>query len=162
MLEKCALEGAMKVSDVMTKQPVVCLKSDSATSVAALMKLHDIGSVPVVSDLTSRKMEGIVTDRDLCVRLVAENANSETTQIGSVMTRNPVTCSASETLEQCEALMRDNKVRRIPVVDQRGSCVGIVAQADVVLRDTSDGVGQMLAAVSTPRTGGFVGAHIAA
>jgi CBS domain-containing protein len=68
----------------MTKHLVVCLKSDTAQSVAGLMQMHDIGSVPVVTDLVSKKLEGIVTDRDLCVRLVAENKNPETTQIGDL------------------------------------------------------------------------------
>lgn len=80
------------------------------------MKKHDIGSVPVISDLVSKKLEGIVTDRDLCVRLVAENRNPETTQVGALMTRNPTTCGPNDLLQQCEQLMVENRIRRIPVV----------------------------------------------
>jgi CBS domain-containing protein len=85
----------MKVSDAMTKQLVCCLKSDTAQSVVALMKRHDIGSVPVVADLVSKTLEGIVTDRDICVRLIAESRDPVTTHIAALMTPNPVTCAPS-------------------------------------------------------------------
>jgi len=146
----------MKVSDAMTKQLVCCLKSDTAQSVAALMKLHDIGSVPVVADLVSKRLEGIVTDRDLCLRLIAENRDP-VTHIASLMTQNPVTCSPTDQIQRCQDLMREHKVRRIPVVDKQGRCVGVVAQADIVLHDNSDSVHRMLAAISTPRTAGIAG-----
>lgn len=147
----------MKVSDAMTKQLVFCLKSDTAQSAAALMKLHDIGSVPVVADLVSKRLEGIVTDRDLCLRFVAESKDPATTHIGDLMSQNPITCSPNDPLQQCEDLMRERKVRRIPVVDRQGRCVGIVAQADIVLHDNSDNVHHMLAGISTPRTAGIAG-----
>jgi CBS domain-containing protein len=147
----------MKVSDAMTKQLVCCLKSDTAQSAATLMKRHDIGSVPVVADLVSKRLEGIVTDRDLCLRLIAENKDPVMTHIAALMTQNPVTCSPNDQIQRCEDLMREHKVRRIPVVDKQGQCVGIVAQADVVLHDNSDGVRHMLAGISTPRTVGIAG-----
>lgn len=146
----------MNVSDAMTKQLVVCLESDTAQSVAALMKTHDIGAVPVVSDLESKRLEGIVTDRDLCVRLVAENRSPETTRVGLLMTRHPVTCSPNDALAECERLMREAKIRRVPVVDQQGRCIGIVAQADIALHDTPDNVDQMLVGISKPRHGVFL------
>ena len=121
------------------------------------MKLHDIGSVPVVADLVSKRLEGIVTDRDLCVSLIAENKDPVTTHIASLMTQNPVTCSPTDQIQLCEDLMREHKVRRIPVVDKQGRCVGIVAQADVVLHDNSDNVHHTLAGISTPRTAGIAG-----
>ena len=152
----------MKVSDAMKKQPVVCLKSDTAQTAAALMKKHDIGSIPVVSDLVSRNLEGIVTDCDLCVRLVAENKAPETTQVGALMTRNPITCGQNDSLPQCEQLMRENRIRRIPVVDKQGRCVGIVAQADIVLHENSEAVRKMLSAISTLRDGMLIGPHAVA
>jgi CBS domain-containing protein len=161
-LAKYVSEGFMKVADVMTQQLVVCLKSDTVQSVVTLMRAHDIGSLPVVSDLVSKKLEGIVTDRDLCVRLVADNRNAGTTQIGALMTPKPVTCGANDSLQECETLMRERKIRRIPVVDQQGRCVGIVAQADIVLHDSSNGVNQTLTAISTPSQGTFVGARAVA
>ena len=152
----------MKVSDVMTKQLVVCLKWDTAQSVAALMKNHDIGSIPVVADFVSKHLEGIVTDRDLCVRLVAENKDPRISQVERFMTRNPITCAPNDSLPHCEQLMRENRIRRIPVVDKQGQCVGIVAQADIVLHDSPENVGQMMAVISTPRDGVFVGARAVA
>jgi CBS domain-containing protein len=144
----------MNVSDAMTKQLVCCLKSDTAQSVAALMKRHDIGSVPVVADLVSKRLEGIVTDRDICVRLIAENRDPVTTHIAALMTPNPITCAPDDQLQQCEDLMREHKVRRIPVVDKEGRCLGVVAQADIVLHDSSDGVRHVLAGISAPRVAG--------
>ena len=144
----------MKVSDAMTKQLVCCLKSDTAQSVAALMKRHDIGSVPVVADLVSKRLEGIVTDRDICVRLIAENRDPVTTHIAALMTPNPITCAPDDQLQQCEDLMREHKVRRIPVVDKEGRCLGVVAQADIALHDSSDGVRHVLAGISAPRVAG--------
>jgi CBS domain-containing protein len=73
------------------------------------------------------------------------------------VTRNPITSAPTDSLQQCEQLMRENKIRRIPVVGKQGQCVGIVAHADIVLHDKSDGVGQMLAAISAPRDSVFAG-----
>jgi CBS domain-containing protein len=149
----------MNVSDAMTRQLVVCLKSDTAQSVATLMKKHNIGCIPVVSDLVSKHLEGIVTDRDICVRLVAENGTSDTTQVGALMTRNPITCGPNYSLQQCEQFMRENKIRHIPIVDKQAQCVGIVTQTNIVLHDNSENVGKMLAAISTPKHGVYVGAR---
>lgn len=143
----------MKVSDAMTKEVVVCMKSDTALTAAVLMKSHGIGAIPVVTDLMSKKLEGIITDRDLCIRLVAENGTPDSTKVGVLMTRDPIVCLASDPLEKCERLMREGMIRRIPVVNEQGQCVGIVAQADIVLHDNPDNVDQMLVAISKPRHG---------
>jgi CBS domain-containing protein len=130
----------MNVSDAMAKQIVCCLKSDTAQSVATLMKRHDIGSVPVVADLISKRVEGIVIDRDICLRLITENKDPVTTHIAALMTPNPVTCAPNDPLQRCENLMHEHKVRRIPVVDKQGRCVRVVAQPNIALHDRSDGV----------------------
>ena len=138
----------MLVKDVMTKKVIFCTPSDTAQATARAMKLHRVGALPVVSDLVNAKLEGIVTDRDLCCSIVAEAKLPEKTRIAEVMTRNPVTCAPDNTLEDCEALMQEHQIRRIPVVDNRGRCVGIVAQADIALHAPAGIVARTLAEIS--------------
>jgi CBS domain-containing protein len=138
----------MLVKDVMSKKVIFCTPSDTAQSAARSMKLHRIGALPVVSDLLNPKLEGIVTDRDLCCSVIAEAKLAEMTKIADCMTRNPVTSAPENTLEDCEALMQENQVRRIPVVDNQGRCVGIVTQADIALHAPAGIVAKTLAEIS--------------
>lgn len=138
----------MLVKDVMSKKVIFCRPSDTAQAAARTMKLHRIGAIPVVSDLVNAKLEGIVTDRDLCCAVIAEAKLAEKTKISDVMTRNLVTCAPENTLEDCEALMQEHQVRRIPVVDNQGRCVGIVAQADIALHAPAGIVAKTLAEIS--------------
>ena len=152
----------MKALDVMSKRLICCLKSDTLQSVASLMKTHDIGAIPVVSDLESKRLEGIVTDRDLCVRGIAAGSDPKTTLIGSVMSSNPLTCAPDDSLDRCEQLMRQRQIRRLPVVDAQGRCVGMLAQADIALHETPEKFLHLLAGISVPRAGGIVGSHAVA
>lgn len=138
----------MLVKDVMSKKVIFCTPSDTAQAAARTMKLHRIGAIPVVSDLVNAKLEGIVTDRDLCSAVIAEAKLAEKTKLSDVMTRNLVTCAPENTLEDCEALMQEHQVRRIPVVDSQGRCVGIVAQADIALHAPAGIVAKTLAEIS--------------
>jgi CBS domain-containing protein len=138
----------MLVKDVMSKKMIFCTPSDTAQAAARTMKLHRVGALPVVSDLVNAKLEGIVTDRDLCSGVVAEAKLAEKIKVAEVMTRNPVTCAPENTLEDCEALMQEHQIRRIPVVDNQGRCVGIVAQADIALHAPAGIVAKTLAEIS--------------
>jgi CBS domain-containing protein len=120
--------------EVMTSHPVCCLPDETADKAAQFMKSEDVGSIPVVQDRQSNRLIGIVTDRDLAVRVVAERRNAETTKVRDVMTRNPVTCRANDDVRMAFNAMVEHKVRRIPVVDETGSVIGIIAQADVATR----------------------------
>lgn len=123
----------MKVKDVMTKNPVCCRSTDSAIAVAGVLRDNDIGSVPVVSS-ESQQLEGIITDRDLCCGVLAQGLDAKTTTIARFVTRNPVACSPEDDVESCEKAMQDHQIRRAPVIDGQGRCVGIVAQADLALK----------------------------
>jgi len=138
----------MLVKNVMSSKLIFCTPSDTAQTAARSMKLHRVGALPVVSDILNLKLEGIVTDRDLCCSVVAEARLAEKTKIADVMTRNPVTCAPENTLEDCEALMQEHQIRRIPVVDSQGRCVGIVAQADIALHAPNGIVAKTLAEIS--------------
>ena len=120
----------MMVKNLMSKPVIACTPWDTAQTAATLMKTHSVGAVPVVSDIADPLLEGIVTDRDLCIAIVAA-ATSSKQIVSDLMTRVPVTCLPETALDECLELMRNSHVRRIPVVDSRGRCVGIVSLADV-------------------------------
>ena len=124
----------MKCSDVMTQDPVCCLPDDTARHAATLMKDRDVGPIPVIQDDGSRRLVGIVTDRDLVVKLLAEGRDAKTELVAAVMTRDPVTCRPDDDLDQAVRLMGDRQVRRLPVVDRDQRLVGIISQADVATR----------------------------
>jgi CBS domain-containing protein len=138
----------MLVKEVMSKEIAFCIPSDTAQAASRTMKARGVGALPVVSDAANRKLEGIVTDRDLCCGVLAEAKLAEITRISEVMTSNPVTCAPENTLDDCEKLMQVHQIRRLPVVDSQGQCVGMVAQADVALHAPASKVSKTLAAIS--------------
>ena len=119
---------------VMTENPVCCLGSDSVSSVTQQMQIQDIGAMPVVSDYVSKKLIGIVTDRDIALRVVGADRETKGTWVADVMTPNPVACHANDNINMAIEAMALNQVRRIPTVDDVGQLVGIIAQADVATR----------------------------
>ncbi len=140
----------MKVKDVMTKEVICCTPSDTAQEAAKLMKEHNVGAIPVVSDLVSRRLEGIITDRDLCCSVIAGGRLADTVKIDQLMTRSPVTCKPEDTLDNCLQAMQKHHIRRIPVADEKGNCVGIVAEADIALHAPASKVGKTVAEIPRP------------
>jgi CBS domain-containing protein len=123
-----------KCDEVMTKNPFCCFPDDTVAGAAKLMRGGDIGSIPVIENGQSKKLVGIVTDRDLALRIVAEGLDAQSTKVEAVMTRNVVTCHAGDDLQKALDAMAEHQLRRIPVVDDDGQVVGIIAQADVATR----------------------------
>jgi CBS domain-containing protein len=123
-----------KCNEVMTKSPVYCLPNDIVSKVAQLMKSKDIGPVPIIEDEQTKKLIGIVTDRDLALKIVAEGRDPKSTKAEDVMTRKVVTCHVEDDLQTALDAMSGHKLRRIPVVDNNNGIVGIIAQADVATR----------------------------
>jgi len=123
-----------KCSEVMTRDPACCLPGDTVDRAAQLMEAEDVGPVPVVEDQGTKKLVGIVTDRDLAIKIVAQGRDAQSTKVEEVMTRDPVTCRPDDDLQQALDAMGQHQVRRIPVVDDNGSIIGIIAQADVATR----------------------------
>ena len=138
----------MRVKDLMTKTPFCCTEGDTIQHAASLMKMHDVGSVPIVNNCDERKLLGIVTDRDICIKAVATRKETSSIKVSEVMTNALHTCRVDDSVESCEALMERYQVRRVPVVDSHGICVGIVSQADVALRDSDEHTGYTVAAIS--------------
>ena len=123
-----------KCNEVMTKNPVCCLPNDSVSKVAELMKRKDIGPVPIIESEQTKRLVGIVTDRDLTLKIVAEGRDPKSTKAEEVMTRKIVTCRAEDDLQSALDAMSGHKLRRIPVIDKNDGIVGIIAQADVATR----------------------------
>ena len=123
-----------KCRDIMTKDPVFCQAADSVAIAAKLMERHSIGALPVVGSLRGRKLVGIVTDRDLAVRVVAADRHPAKTTVHDVMSANVITCSPDDPYDKAIELMEQHQIRRIPAVDDRGCVVGMISEADVALR----------------------------
>ena len=141
----------MTCAEVMTKEPVCCELGDTAAAAAKIMKAQDVGSVPVCMNLHTRKLVGIVTDRDIALYVVAKGRDANHTQVASVMTRNPLTCRPEDDLQKALDAMESYQVRRIPVVDGEGQLVGIIAQADVATRtQAAEKKAEMVEQISKP------------
>ena len=123
-----------KCSDVMTEEVVYCVPGDSVSRAAQLMKTEDIGPVLIVDNEESRKLVGIVTDRDLALKVVADGRDPNTTTVEDVMTRKLITCRADDDVESALKAMAQYQLRRIPVVDDNMTLIGIISQADVATR----------------------------
>src|SRR5215216_3540859 len=142
----------MKAKEIMTPSPCFCSTDTSIQAVAELMRDHDCGSIPVID---GGRVTGIVTDRDLAIRALAAGKSPNTT-VGEVMSANPNCCEADDDVRDVEKIMTDNQVRRVPVVDAAGRCIGIISQADLA-RAALDGdhvseheVAIVVEAISTP------------
>lgn len=118
----------MKATELMTPSPCCCSANDSVKDVARIMRDNDCGSVPVVDD--DGCLVGIVTDRDLAVRGFAEGKGADA-KVRDLMTASLCCCGVDDDIVDVERTMSDNQVRRVPIVDSTGCCVGIVAQADL-------------------------------
>lgn len=123
-----------KCRDVMTAQPLCCVPDETVTHAARLMKQFDVGPVLVINDHTNQRLVGILTDRDLALQVVAEGIDPNTTSVRDVMTRAPVCCRADEDVQCAIDRMAEHQIRRVPIVDDDGRVVGVVAQADVATR----------------------------
>jgi CBS domain-containing protein len=140
----------MKVREMMTPEPVCCTPEHTAQKVARILRDQNVGSVPVVLDQQSRTLLGMITDRDLCCAVIADGLDPKTTKIEKMISLNPITCRDGENIDECERLMQSHQLRRIPVVDSEGHCIGIVAQADLALREKPEKVSRTVTEISKP------------
>ncbi len=139
----------LKCTDVMTQNPVYCLPDDMVIKAAELMKNGDIGSVIVVENEQTRKLVGIVTDRDLALKIVGEGLDAKSTTVQAVMSQDVVTCRADDDLQKALDAMAEHQLRRIPVVDNHNKILGIIAQADVATRvDQPEKTAEMVKEIS--------------
>ena len=145
-------ESVIRARHVMTPDPICCLPTDTAQHVAAILRDRSVGAVPVVHDHESRKLIGVVTDRDLCCSVVASNLEGKGILVRQVLTKNPVTCKADDAADDCMALIERYHVRRLPVVDGKGRLVGIVSLTDLARKVPPQSVSRALVEVSQTRS----------
>jgi CBS domain-containing protein len=132
------------IRDIMSTDLKTVTLKNNVFDIAMLMKKHDIGFVPVVEN---GKLLGVVTDRDLVVRGFA-NKKTESTAVGEVMSKGIMSISPNTDIEEAATQMANQKIRRLPVVEN-GALVGVVALADLAVRKTSeDNAGQALSEIS--------------
>jgi len=136
------------IRELMNRDPVCCVLSDTAQTVARILCDRNIGSMPVVADQESRKLVGMIMDSDLCCSVIAHGMNPKKTAIEKLLTLNPLSCRDVENIETCERLMQGHQARRIPIVDREDRVIGIVSQADLALRDKTERVSKTVAEIS--------------
>lgn len=147
----------MKCAHVMTTEIYCCLPTDSLEEVASVMQSEDIGPVPIVDDLESRNLIGIVTDRDIALRAVARGLDARNTSAEEVMTRELVTCGAEDEIQSALDLMARHQVRRLPIVNGGSRLVGIISQADVATRlNQTEKIAEVVEEISRPSTSRWV------
>jgi len=135
----------------MTPDPTCVAAGDTVTSAAEIMKIEDVGAVPVVEDMTAKKLIGIITDRDITLSVVAERKSADQVKVDEVMSRNPVTCRAEEDVVNAMDRMAQHQIRRILVVDSKDHVKGIISQADVATRiDLPEKTANVLEDISQP------------
>lgn len=125
----------MRARDIMTRDPECCRPDQTARDAARVMLERDCGCVPIVDDAGS--VVGIVTDRDLAVRGIATGKES-TTKLSDLMTPAASCCGVDDDLRDVEQKMAELQVRRIPIVDASGRCLGIISQADIARASATD------------------------
>jgi CBS domain-containing protein len=132
--------------DVMTGNPACCTLRTTLDEVAKLMAANNCGEIPVVD--MADQIIGVVTDRDIVCRVVAEGKNPMAYTVDSCMSGPVITVRADAPLEDVVATMEQHQIRRVPVVDERGSCVGIISLADVSWTGAPRAVAQLVREVS--------------
>jgi len=128
----------MKAQDIMARDPRCVTPRTSIQDAARLMRTEDVGALPVIESDSSRKLVGIITDRDITIRAVADGRDIGSVTVSDIMSKDATTAKASDSVDDVMKVMGREQVRRIPIVDERDQLVGIVSQADVVLRAKSD------------------------
>jgi CBS domain-containing protein len=142
----------MRINDIMTPNPAVVTPDSTAREAAGLMRKCDCGAIPVVESQENRRPIGIVTDRDLAVRGLADGRGPDTL-VRELMTERPHAARADDEVETVRQVMMQQKVRRVVVTDAGGAVIGMVAQADLARHDdaVSDReLGKVVEAISEP------------
>lgn len=138
----------MQVREIMTDNPAYCMPDTKTNEAAKRMVECDCGELPVVDE--QRKPLGVVTDRDIVVRVVARDMDPRQAPVREAMTSPAVTVTPETSLEECRRLMEEKQIRRVPVVDGNGVLVGMVALADVVRHAPSEAAAELVRDVSAP------------
>lgn len=136
-----------RVTDAMTRDPRSVELETPVTEAAKILRDEDVGSLPVVKD---GRVSGMVTDRDLAIRVLADGRDPGSTRVADVVSGDPVTVRPDQDLDEALRLMARHQVRRLPVVEDGDRLVGILAQADVALTGDDERAGEVVEEISRP------------
>ena len=136
---------AKSISDAMTSKPCAIDSDKSVVYAAKMMRDEDVGFAPIVE---GERLVGTLTDRDIAVKVVAEGKDPEQTSVSEVASTDLVTVQPQQELDEALRLMANHQVRRLPVVEEDGRLVGVLAQADVAQEASSDDTGRMVEKIS--------------
>ena len=136
---------AKRIREIMTSNPTTIEADESITRAARMMRDEDVGIAPIVE---ADRLVGTVTDRDIAIRVVAEGKDPETTPVREIASKDLVTVDPEQDLDEALRLMAQHQVRRLPVVEEDGRLVGIVAQADVALEADAARTGEVIEEIS--------------
>lgn len=121
----------MRVEQLMTKQTTCCSSSDTLSHAAQLMWEHDCGCLPVCSSDSSHRVEGMITDRDICMSSLFRGKALNELHVGDAMASNVQVCHAKDSIADAERIMSSAKIRRLPVVNDEGGLIGMLSLADL-------------------------------
>ena len=138
----------MLIEEVMTREPVCCTPDTGLQEVAKMMVEHDCGEIPIVQSTTNRRVLGVVTDRDIVSRVVAQGKNPLDQKAGTCMSQPVVTVRTGQSVDDCILIMEAHRIRRVPVVDDAGLVRGIVSQADIAQHASNASTGELVTKVS--------------
>jgi CBS domain-containing protein len=134
------------IREIMTPDAVCIGENETLADAARKMRELDVGALPVCGEDT--RLKGMVTDRDIVVRCIADNGDPQTVRAGELARGKPVTIGADDPVDEALAMMKEHQIRRLPVVDGH-DLVGIISQADVARHIESSRVGEVVEAIST-------------
>jgi CBS domain-containing protein len=140
-----------KINEVMTERPRAVTSQTSVREAARLMEEEDVGSLPVVDE--GARLVGILTDRDVAVRVVGGGLDPEATRVGEVASADVITLGPEDDLDEALGLMARAKVRRLPIVVRENVLVGMLAQADIARTSKEKSTGEVVEAISQPPGG---------
>jgi CBS domain-containing protein len=136
------------VSDIMTINPACCTPDMGLVDAASLMLKNDCGEIPVVYSTRDKKVLGVVTDRDICIRAIALGLNPLSMHVEQIMTHPPVVVKKSLSIDDCCKVMEDYQIRRVPVVDENECCCGIISLADIAKYQSEELAAEVMKKIS--------------
>ena len=142
----------MEAREIMTENPVCCTPMDTIRLAARQMRENNCGILPVVDSLETRHLIGVVTDRDIVCRVLADNAECGSAIVQQAMSSGKLwTVNLAADIDEVIEKMEEGQVRRIPVVDDGGNISGIISTADIALElDESDDIAEVFEEISEP------------
>src|SRR4051812_38538997 len=123
----------MRCLEVITENPVFCLPQDNAGQAARLMRREHVGSIPVVTEECRRELIGIISARDLALKVMGESRDANRTSVYEVMTTAVVACRDDDDLVTAALAMEEHDIERVPVVNYGGRLVGVISREDVFM-----------------------------